>query len=277
MSLTLDYTTTRQETLLLSPQGRSSIKLLFIEEGEGSHQIGDRKVRAVPGDLFLIAPNEVHDPRGLESTVKWVVAFGADTLAPGWGDANIFWILPDELLLLSFLNSNGTATGHFQIAPENRPRWLMRLQQLKLELSEQPLGFAEVTRSLLMLLLFDIARLVDPQLPKHSVQSRSLLISVFRFIKENYHNQIGLCDVAKEVNRSPAYLTDFVRRETGKPVLCWIVECRMAHARRLLLETNQSVNQIAELAGYFDRRHFSRQFLRLHNATPQAWRLANRN
>jgi len=274
MNLVLNHTS-NQETLLLGSQEYSSFKLLFIEDGEGWHRIGDRKVRVVPGDLFLIAPDEIHDSSGLESTARWVVAFGADTLAPGQTDTDIFWILPDELLLLSFLGSKGIETGHFQIAPADQPRWLTRLQYLKFELREQPLGFGEAARLLLMLLLFDISRLADTQLKKYSVQCRSLLISVFRFIKENYHNQIGLSDVAKAVDRSPAYLTDLVRRETGKTVLSWIVECRMANARRLLLDTNQSVNQIAELVGYFDRRHFSRQFLRLHKATPQAWRNAH--
>ncbi len=101
---------------------------------------------------------------------------------------------------------------------------------------------------------------------------RPLLLSVFRFIEENYKDSISLREVALVVGRSPAYLTDLVRRETGKTVLSWIVERRMVEARRLLLETSQSIEQIAEAVGYFDRRHFSRQFLRFHNTTPQVWR-----
>lgn len=101
---------------------------------------------------------------------------------------------------------------------------------------------------------------------------RPLLLSVFRFIEEHYQDSISLRDVAEVVGRSPAYLTDLVRRKTGKTVLAWIVERRMAQTRRLLLETSQSIEQIAEAVGYFDRRHFSRQFLRLHGENPQAWR-----
>ncbi|MEH2038688.1 AraC family transcriptional regulator [Nostoc sp.] len=109
------------------------------------------------------------------------------------------------------------------------------------------------------------------------LQSQPLLNHVFRFIETNYHNSISLREVAEAVNRSPAYLTDLVRRETGKTVLCWIVERRMLEARRLLLETDQSVEQIAEAVGYLDRRHFGRQFLRLHNTTPQTWRRSHRS
>ena len=103
------------------------------------------------------------------------------------------------------------------------------------------------------------------------LQSQPLLNHVFRFIETNYQDSISLREVAGAVGRSPAYLTDLVRRETGKTVLNWIMERRMAEARRLLVETDQSVEQITEAVGYFDRRHFSRQFLRLHKATQQLW------
>jgi len=50
---------------------------------------------------------------------------------------------------------------------------------------------------------------------------------------------------------SLAYLTDLVRRETGKTVLSWIVERRMTEARRLLLETGQSVRADCRSGGLF--------------------------
>ena len=104
------------------------------------------------------------------------------------------------------------------------------------------------------------------------LQSQPLLNNVFYFIDKNYQQSISLREVAEAVGRSPAYLTDLVRRETGKTVLSWIIEHRMAEARRLLVETDQSVERITEAVGYFDRRHFSRLFLRFHNVTPQVWR-----
>ncbi|BDI19766.1 hypothetical protein ANSO36C_55680 [Nostoc cf. commune SO-36] len=100
------------------------------------------------------------------------------------------------------------------------------------------------------------------------------LKEVFDFIEANYHQSITLCDVAQAVGYSAAYLTDLVRRQTGKPVNHWIVERRMAAVRTLLLETNQSANQIAEAVGYQNEGHFFRQFRQYHGTTPQAWRKA---
>lgn len=106
-----------------------------------------------------------------------------------------------------------------------------------------------------------------------SGQHRSLLKKVFQFIEVNYRNPIGLKEVAKEVNLSPAYITDLVRRETGQTVLNWILQRRIAEARSLLLESDRSVTEIAQTLGYENPGHFIRLFRRFNGTTPKAWRI----
>jgi len=257
-------------------QRSSCFELLFLEEGEGYHQIGHQEVWVRPGDLFLLTPNEADNYSHPEGIRSWAVVFEADALAPDRTSADVASNFLDELLLLSFLGSKGTTISHFQVPPVDRPRWLVWLQQLEQELENKPFGFAEAARILLQLLLINTARLATGQISKRSLQSHPLLASVFLFIESQYRTPISLCEVAKAVNRSPAYLTDFVRRETGRTVLGWIIERRLREARRLLSTTNLSVERIGEMVGYFDTGHFIRQFRRLHNMTPQVWRNAQR-
>jgi YesN/AraC family two-component response regulator len=98
------------------------------------------------------------------------------------------------------------------------------------------------------------------------------LKEVFDFIEAHYHQGITLCDVAVAVGYSPAYLTNRVARQTGETVNCWIVKRRMAGARFLLQNNNQTVEKIAKALGYQDVSHFSRQFRQHHGLPPQAWR-----
>jgi YesN/AraC family two-component response regulator len=98
------------------------------------------------------------------------------------------------------------------------------------------------------------------------------LETVFHFIEENFHRSINLSDVAKKAGYSAAYLTNLVQAETGRSVKQWIIERRMAEARKLLKQTTQSVRQVAEASGYSDAGYFSRQFRQSHGATPLAWR-----
>lgn len=98
------------------------------------------------------------------------------------------------------------------------------------------------------------------------------LAKVFRFIEAHYHQSISLNDVAQTAGYSPAYLTNLVQSQTGRTVKQWITERRMAEARKLLVNTAQSVSQVAESVGYTDVSYFIRQFRQFHNTSPQVWR-----
>ena len=98
------------------------------------------------------------------------------------------------------------------------------------------------------------------------------LSEVFEFIEANYNKGITLCDVAKAVGYSPAYLTNRVKQETGRTVNRWIIERRVAQELFLLSNTNQSVEEIATAIGYQNTCHFFRQFRQYQGTTPQAWR-----
>lgn len=98
------------------------------------------------------------------------------------------------------------------------------------------------------------------------------LAPVFSFIEAHYHQPINLQDVAQQAGYSPAYLTNLVQEETGRSVKRWIIERRMAQARRLLRQTSQTIRQVAEASGYGDAGYFTRQFRQFHGVAPQAWR-----
>lgn len=104
----------------------------------------------------------------------------------------------------------------------------------------------------------------------------SQLSKVFDFIETNFHEPIGLCDVAVAVGYSSAYLTSQVKRLTGRTVNRWIVDRRMAEVCFLLQKTDQPVDAIAQTVGYQNAVHFFRQFRQYHGTTPQAWRNVQR-
>ncbi|MBA2682855.1 MAG: helix-turn-helix transcriptional regulator [Ktedonobacteraceae bacterium] len=247
-------------------------EIVYIEAGEGMHGIEDHSVPTSEGDVFLIAPGEMHDTSCLKGACKWVVAFGADALNPSHTDAITFVMPTDELLLLAFFRPLGIETEHFCVPVIDRPRWIERFHLLERELHAQRLGYEDAARSLLVLLLTDVARLAFNQEHSPILPSRLLLTQIFRYIDAHFRDPISLREVATNVGHASAYLTDLVRRETGRTVLEWIVERRMTEARYLLRETNQTIQQIAEVVGYGHTGHFIKQFKRLHGMTPSAWR-----
>lgn len=93
-----------------------------------------------------------------------------------------------------------------------------------------------------------------------------------QLIAERFREPIGLGELSRELGYSAAYLTNTLCRETGKTVLQWIIHYRLEEAKRLMVETDGSVQQIASAVGYTNYSHFQRQFRQTHGVSPTAWR-----
>ncbi|MEH2270051.1 MAG: response regulator [Nostoc sp.] len=106
---------------------------------------------------------------------------------------------------------------------------------------------------------------IFPSIPK--------LQKVFEYIEANYRCQgITLSKVADAVGYSSAYLTNQVAKKTGETVNAWIVKRRMAAARLLLKDTDETIDQIATALGYENTSYFYRQFRQHHRLSPKIWR-----
>jgi AraC-like DNA-binding protein len=244
-------------------------ELLYVEAGRGFHLIDGERFDAAEGELFWMLPGQYHDPGGLHGTQKWIVAFNADAAVPGLHEGGFFF--GPRALALSAFAPCASASRQASLPPAERARWVGHFEAIAHELDDKALGFGEAACAHLRLLLLDLARLAATLAPQADA-GRPLLSAVFAFIEARFRSPIGLRDVAEAVGRSPAYLTDRVRRETGRTVLQWVIDRRLAEARRLLLRTEASVAAVAEEVGYLDAKHFALQFRRAHGASPHAWR-----
>jgi YesN/AraC family two-component response regulator len=98
-----------------------------------------------------------------------------------------------------------------------------------------------------------------------------------QLIAERFREPIGLSELSVELGYSAAYLTNTLRRETGKTVLQWIIHHRLEEAKRLMSETDWSGQQIAQAVGYAHYSHFLRQFRQSHGVPPSAWRAPSKS
>jgi YesN/AraC family two-component response regulator len=101
---------------------------------------------------------------------------------------------------------------------------------------------------------------------------RPQLQKIFDFIESHYDKAISLKEIAITFERSPSYLTQLMRRLTGKTLYQWLVDRRMFQARYLLLNTDLAIYQVAKAVGYDDAGHFIKHFRKLHGLPPQTWR-----
>lgn len=250
--------------------GHKFLEIIYCERDGGMHRVGTQQWQVQAGDLFFIAPYDIHEPR--MRAERWVLQFTPDAIAPLAKESNLSWYRHP---LLSFSKSGGMQSQYCNLVQEERTRWRQNLQHLKTELQLKRTGYKEVARAYLTLILIELFRLTTEK-TDNNVPDSPILTQVFQIIEARYAEPISLVEVARAVGRSPAYLTTLVGRLTGRTVLEWLTERRMAEARRLLLETDENLIAICSRVGYIDTNSFIRLFRRLHGVTPGEWRRANR-
>jgi len=152
-----------------------------------------------------------------------------------------------------------------------------RLRSSKVNQVQGAAGFEYPPCLLQCLLLLVCLEVVEHEGGKHSVERRIRIWKLLRVPAIQLHGErISLKDVARAVSLSPGHLTTVLRRKTGRTVQEWIAERRMVEARRLLVETDLSVEEVGRRVGYGDAGYFVRSFRRAHGATPLGWRRAGR-
>ncbi len=105
-----------------------------------------------------------------------------------------------------------------------------------------------------------------------AIADEPILQTALRFIEASFRAPIGLFDVAAATRYTPSYLTNRMRRVTGKTVQQWIITYKLQEAQHLLQATDWPIQRIASTLGYMDAGSFHRQFRKAFGATPQAWR-----
>lgn len=251
--------------------GHAFWELVYCEQAGGFHGIGNQRWEIQSGDLFLIAPYQLHDSQ-LQAQ-RWVVQFTPEAIAPlaEPSDLNWYWYNPP----LNFYRSQ--ISFHYLNWAENyRFRLVYQLQALNAELQLKQLGYKQAARAYLLLIVIELTRMFGQLAPANLAPRYPLLTEIFTIIENRYAENLSVADIAMAVGRSSAYLTTLSRRFTGRTVLEWITERRMAEARRLLLQTDENITAICTQIGYLDPNSFIRLFRKLHGLTPGDWRRINR-
>lgn len=260
-----------------SAHAHDFLLLGYFETGGGSLRIADRAWVVEPGDLYLIAPGEVvgTDEADLLSwAVGWAVFFPPEVLGPHTPGAFLSWRA--HPLLFPFVRGTAGGVQRLRVPPGDRDAWSGRLLALDRELGQRRDGYRDAALAHLTLLLVEVARLAADVVADLRLKDEPLLAAVFAVIEARYAEPISLKDVAHAVSLSPGHLTTVIRRKTGRTVLEWITERRLAEARRLLVETDRSIEEIGRAVGYAEAGYFVRSFRRAHGTTPAGWRRAGR-
>lgn len=111
---------------------------------------------------------------------------------------------------------------------------------------------------------------------KHEVDPRLAYVkSAINFIRLKYSEQITIENIADACGLNRSYLSRLFKHATGYSPQSYLQEYRMKKASELLLESSETINNIAFQVGYSDTFTFSKAFKRSKNVSPSEYRRSN--
>jgi AraC-like DNA-binding protein len=98
------------------------------------------------------------------------------------------------------------------------------------------------------------------------------LSTPIEYIQAHFADAIAVDELAKACNLSVSALERRFKKHLAKTPHQYIIEVRLEHARRLLLDTEKPVGTIALETGFADHSHFTRAFKKHFGNAPSALR-----
>jgi AraC-like DNA-binding protein len=97
-----------------------------------------------------------------------------------------------------------------------------------------------------------------------------------KYIQNNFH-RISAADAARACGISTAYMQRIFKKELNETFISFVTKIRVHNAKKLLLNTNTGIDEIAAACGYTNRRHLLTVFRKCENCTPSAFRKNNKD
>ncbi|WP_252225880.1 helix-turn-helix domain-containing protein [Caldicoprobacter algeriensis] len=103
-------------------------------------------------------------------------------------------------------------------------------------------------------------------------QENETVKKIVDFIEKNYKKDIGIQEVADFVGLSYSHVRKVFKNRIGENIVEFINKLRMEEAKKLLLNSELSVKEIASTVGYNSDQTFARIFKKMEGVTPGEYR-----
>jgi AraC family transcriptional regulator, transcriptional activator of pobA len=246
------------------PHRHSFFQVLYVTAGQGFHIVDFEALPISPPVLFFVSPGQVHSWQ-LESPLQgYGLLFGPDFLVFDAVDSVGF----DKLALFHSL-----AHTPLHLDPENAASLRATIELLAQEYAVREFNHASVVSAYLHILLSKIQRLYARIEPDISINTSAELVRRFKqLVSSHYLGERSIQFYADQLGVSTAHLAKRVKAVTGCTIGQVIRQEVTMEAKRLLINTNLTVEQISYQLGFNDPPYFGRFFKREASCTPGEFR-----
>lgn len=100
---------------------------------------------------------------------------------------------------------------------------------------------------------------------------------IIDYITSHYMENISLSGLADMYQLSPNYFSTLFKKKTGCNFTRYLTSLRIGEGKRLLLETNLTIREIAQRVGYYSTSFFIQSFKKAEQVTPCQYRRQNQS
>jgi AraC-like DNA-binding protein len=232
----------------------SYTEIIFIQEGRGEFTFEGEHSSGREGDLIIFNPFRKNE-----------------------GKSSISDPIKGISLRFSNLHINGKNKGCLNDTTDIP---IIHLQEEKVEISNylkailneyqiRSDGYQDIISSILQTIIIKVIRL-SRKSGHPSISSVCLVVK--KYIEDNFNQELTLNELANLVFVSPYHLAHVFKEEVGVPPIQYLIHCRIEEAKRLLMDSNLSVREIASIIGYENANYFNLLFKKMTGKPPGKYR-----
>lgn len=98
------------------------------------------------------------------------------------------------------------------------------------------------------------------------------IINALSFIQSHFHEDITMEDVCKYIGLTPSYFSKLFKDTIGTTYSEYVILTRLQCCRIMLMQTDLSVQEIAEKSGLCNGNYLSTLFKKYYHETPREFR-----
>lgn len=155
---------------------------------------------------------------------------------------------------------------------------VMKIYHILDKLAGEQHGFYSVIN--LLTILYELSIFVDEakvlsssSFAKIDVRSDSRRVqNVQRYINDNFNAEIRLEQLANLTGMTPTAFSRFFKLRAGKGLSDYIIDIRLGHVTRQLIDTTKSITEICYECGFNNISNFNRIFKKKKNCSPKEFR-----
>ena len=246
----------------------TEVELIHFKKGEGTQFIGDSIKQFKAGDVVLVGSNLPHYWRFDDSYFEEDSNEKADVRVAHfcenfWGSQ--FLQLPENIPIKSLLDK---AKRGLQITGKTRQKVAELLEAL-----------LQTDNNYRIILLMEALNLIAESQQLETLSSigfkydlveneKDRINAVYEYSIKNFKRTIQLEEIASVANISPNSFCRYFKSRTRKTYSQFLIEIRVGHACKLLIENNLSIKQLCYESGFNNFTSFHKYFKLITSKSP---------